>query len=222
VRAVNLIPADERRRNRGLRSDVSGPTVALLGALVLALVAVLTLVMTGNAIHSRKDELAQIEAQTRATQQQAQALKPYADVAALRERSLSTIRSLAAQRFDWARVLADLSRRVPADVDLDNFDGKIAEPDASAPAGTPIPSTVTLNGCTTSHTAVARMMDSMRQVRGVTDVAFGSSQRSDDGSGGAGAGCPRSDQFVLTLTLAPETAPPADASAPAPTTTTAQ
>jgi Tfp pilus assembly protein PilN len=215
MRAVNLIPADERRRRGSLLSGISGPTMALMGILVLALVVVLVLVLADNAIDSRRSELAQIQAQTRATQQQADALKPYADIAAARQKSLDTVRSLASRRFDWARVLADLSRRVPADVDLDSFDGSVSAPDASSGTmtgtATPASTSVKLTGCTTSHSAVARMMERMRQVDGVTDVAFGNSQR------GAGqAGCPHSDQFNITLTLSPTANAPAAAAATSP------
>jgi Tfp pilus assembly protein PilN len=217
MKAVNLIPADERRSGgAGVLNDLSGPTLGLLGALVIALVVVVAFVTVSNGVAERRDDLTRIETNAAAAEQRAAALKPYGDVAALRDRTVASIRTLAAQRFDWPALLGELSRRVPADVTLTAMNGSAGATGAAATTGAGAPS-VQLSGCTSDHAAVARLMERLRAVRGVADVTLATSTK---GSAKAdqSSGCPRRDQFDLALMLG--TAAPVAVGATAPTTTT--
>jgi Tfp pilus assembly protein PilN len=206
MRAVNLIPAEERRSGRSaLLSGVGGPTLGLLGALVVALVVVVAYVTLSNGVTQRRGDLARAEASAQAAEQRAAALKPYGDIAALRETSLATVRALAASRFDWTGLLAELSRRVPADVTLSTLDGQAAGADPANPAAASGATTVKLTGCTTDHSAVARMIERMRAVRGVASVTLESSAKGDAAAGG----CTRSDAFALQLSVTPPAPTPA-------------
>ncbi|HEY8581309.1 MAG TPA: PilN domain-containing protein, partial [Capillimicrobium sp.] len=193
MKAVNLIPAEERRGGgAGALSGLSGPTLGLLGLLLVALLAVVAWVSVSNGVAEREDELARVEANATSAEQRAAALKPYGDVAALRAASERTVAALDATRFDWAALLGDLARRVPADVTLATLNGSLPDPTTVAVAATDaggesaVP-TITLTGCTSDHAAVARMMERMRAVRGVADVALASSDR-DGTAGGAASG----------------------------------
>lgn len=218
MRAVNLIPTEERRARRTPFSDVSGPTRGLVGFLVLAILAVAVFVTLSNGVSDRRARLASVQAQAAVVEQQAAALKPYGDVAALRERSLQTVRSLAAERFDWPGMLGEVSRRLPADVTLMSLNGTAPEPVAASAGAAPTPGAsgarVQLSGCTSDHSAVARVMERLRAVSGVADVQLASSNATGASSdAGNSGGCPRRDQFQMVLALA---APEQPAAAVAP------
>jgi Tfp pilus assembly protein PilN len=222
VRAVNLIPADERRAGSGL-AQLSAPTRALVAALAIGLVASLAYVVLANAVTHRRDRLAEVEAEARAATAQAAALQPYADVADLRQQSVAAVRASSATRFDWPRLLARLSARVPADVTLLSLSGTLgsaATADAAAQAATtpagsaPADRTLALTGCTRDHDSVARLMERLRGVPDVTDVTLASSTTAGGNDAARSGGCPRPDQFELTVHLPPFTSA---APAPAPT-----
>jgi len=209
MKAVNLIPDDQRRAGGGLLGDAGGATRALLGVLVLAIVVVVAHTLLSNGVAQRRSDLAGIEAQTRTLQAQAAALKPYGDVAELRARRVAAVRTLMGERFDWARLLGDVARVLPPEVTLVALTG--TAPSATAATGAPAAPaagaapgpTIQVSGCTTDHRAVALTMERLRGVRGVADVQLASANTvGAPSSGSAGGGCPRRDQFQLALALA--------------------
>lgn len=228
MKAVNLIPADQRRAGGSRLQDVGGPTLGLIGVLILALVVVVAYVTLSNGVAHRRAELARVQAQVTVAQQRAAALKPYGDVAAIRDRSIATVRQLAGARFDWTGLLGELSRRVPADVTLVSLTGDVS---SATPAGAPAPGggaqssgpSLKLGGCTSDHSEVGRLMERLGSIPGVGDVQLGTSSKGDAATGSSGgAGCPRADRFDLTLTLTPApVAPATGATAPASTPPTA-
>jgi Tfp pilus assembly protein PilN len=216
-----LIPADERRTGRGTLSRLSAPTRALLGALALVLVASLAYVLLANQVTERRDRLAQIEADAGRASAQAAALKPFTDVAELRDRSVAAVRDVAAARFDWPGLLTQLSARVPADVTLISLSASPGDETtaagvppatadgAAAPGAAPVDRTVALTGCTTDHDSVARLMERLRAISGVADVTLATSTAAGGDDAGRSGGCPRPDQFELSVHLAPTAGAPA-------------
>ena len=121
MRPVNLIPPDLRRGDSApLRT---GPLAyMLLGALVLALAGVMALVLTNNQIADRKAEVAQLQHEDAAAQAQARRLAAYTQFQAMSEQRVATVTSLANSRFDWERVMRELSLILPDDVWLVSLD----------------------------------------------------------------------------------------------------
>ena len=189
MKAVNLLPSDQRAA-KAVKSS-SAPTsaapaggafgaYALLGALALAVVFAAALVLTSNQIKDKESELARVAAERQAVEAKVAALKPYGDFQQLATQRVSTVVSLASSRFDWDRVLADISRALPADVRLKTLNGSVTgKTGAAAPAaGAKAPSpTVEIAGCTISQEGTARLMARMRAVRGVTRVSLGKSDK---------------------------------------------
>jgi Tfp pilus assembly protein PilN len=163
-------------------------------------------VLVGNSVNSRKSELSRVSAQATSAEQQAAALKPYQAFNALRDARVKTVTSLAASRFDWERVVSELSRALPNDVWLTSFTGTVAPgvslDNASSTGDTgavrsalPSPA-VELVGCTASQSEVSRVMARLRLLHGVTRVSLASSEKADSGGstgGGASAAASSSD-----------------------------
>jgi Tfp pilus assembly protein PilN len=228
VRAVNLIPADSVRA--GGRSG--GGAYVVLAVLAALVAGVAYYVLTDNAIAGRRAQLAQLQTQTRAAQQQADATKPYRDFAALAQARVQTIRQLGAARFDWHHALSQLSRVLPGNVWLSSLLGTVA-PGVSVEGGggagatsalrsaLPNPA-IELTGCTTDHDSVVRLISRLRLIDGVQRVALAdSSKEVADGGGGAGGGAggdcrhghPNLPQFDLVVFFAPLPAVPSPSTA---------
>jgi Tfp pilus assembly protein PilN len=209
VRPVNLIPPEERRDKGTVRT---GPIAYLLvGALALALAAVTLLVLTGNKISDRKAEIAGLEQRAAEAEQRASELAPFAQFATLEQQRAGTIKSLADSRFDWERVMRELTLVIPSDVWLTELSGTVASSDGSAAAApaagetsvTGAPS-LTLTGCAAGQEAVAGFLSALRDIDGVTRVGLSSSERpagDGSGSGDEGSGDCRTRDFITKFEI---------------------
>jgi Tfp pilus assembly protein PilN len=194
VRPVNLIPLDERRGEAApLRT---GPTAyVLIGALALVLLTVTALVMTGNSIKASQAELDSLQAREQAATAAAASLSPYTQFASLAESRNATVASLAQSRFDWERVLRELSLIVPEDVTLMSASASSSpggsEGGSSLAEGSTGPS-LSFQGCAEGHKGVAAFAAALHDIDGVTRVGVNSSQLGGDtgaeSGGGGGAG----------------------------------
>jgi Tfp pilus assembly protein PilN len=197
VRPVNLIPPEDRRGEQApLRT---GPLVYIvLGALVAVLVGVVALVLTDNQISERKDEVAKLKREDAAAAARATRLASYTRFRSLSEQRVETVQSLADSRFDWERVMRELSLVLPGDVWLVSLTGS-ATPDTSVSGGgsggssgaglrSSIPGpALELVGCATGQEAVAGFVAALKDVDGVTRVGVQSSELAEP-KGGEGGG----------------------------------
>ncbi len=200
MRPVNLIPSDQRR---GSQSPLrTGPLpYIVLGALVALLVGVGALVMTGNQISERKDEVVTLKREDRAAQERAERLAAYVQLADMRQQRVETISSLADSRFDWERVMRELSKILPSDVWLTSLDAS-ASPESSGGGsggssgsgmrGSIAGPALEMSGCAKGQEGVAGFVTALKEIDGVTRVGVESSTLPSEGSstegGGSGGG----------------------------------
>jgi Tfp pilus assembly protein PilN len=193
MRPVNLIPADKRRGDRAqLRTGVL-PYV-IVAALAVALVLVTLMTLTSSKIADREAEVASLEAQEAAAVARAEALRPYAEFAAMSVKRDATVTSLAQSRFDWERVLRELALVIPDDVWLTEGTGT-ANSSVQIEGATAIEGrdevagpALELIGCGANQKAVAGFLAALRDIDGVTRVGLSASERvSGDTSIGSGA-----------------------------------
>jgi Tfp pilus assembly protein PilN len=219
VKAVNLIPAENRRGMRG--SSVSLPTspsYLIVGLLVVALAFVTVYVVSANTISSRTAKVASLKAQVAEEQASAARLSNYVQFAQLAQTRAETVRQIAAARFNWYSALSDLSKVVPGNTSLQVLTGTVV-PGAS-PGGTGGSAggettslrsdnsgpAFQLTGCTKTQDDVARLMSRLRVINGVTRVTLGDTQKpgsvggsstTGSASGGCGANAPTFDVVVF-------------------------
>jgi Tfp pilus assembly protein PilN len=221
MRAVNLIPADERGRSGGGGGGAAVGSYILLGFLTMVVAASAAYTLAGQTISDRRQELADVQAQAQASTNEAQALQAYTTFTALRDKRSETVRSLASSRFDWSHALHEVARTIPADAWLTSMRATVT-PSAAAEGGVTDPlrsslqsPAIELVGCTTSQDKVASVISSLRRIDGVQRVslsssekltAAGSSGKSSGSSDSAGAtsndcrnGNGRFPQFSMTL-----------------------
>jgi Tfp pilus assembly protein PilN len=199
VRPVNLIPPDARRGDRAAIRTGSASYVVIAG-LGIALLAAIALTFTSKQVSDRKQQVADLQQQEQQATAHAQSLKSFTDFRSVQESRAATVTSLAQSRFDWQRVLNELSRVLPGDVWLTQLEGTVSPgvqvdggPDIAmrAEAGGPALSIV---GCASSQDAVAGFVSDLEDIDGVTRVGVQSSQRSEENTTGAVSGsAPTSD-----------------------------
>ena len=190
MRAVNLIPPEERRGTR--RAARTGPLSHLLvGLLIAAVAAVTALVLTTNTISDRESEVVRLEQEQAELASQAAKLEPFTAFRTLEQARTQTVTSLAKSRFDWERVLRELSLVLPADVWLINLTGTVssqvdlddgaeivARDSVEGPA-------LEIVGCAASQDSVGRFLAALSDIDGVTRVTATKSERPDLSSGSA-------------------------------------
>lgn len=194
MRPVNLLPPDLRA---GARAPMrTGPLpYIVVGALVAVLVGIALLITTGNQVSERKSEVAQLKREDAAATQEAKRLAAYTQFQALHEQRLTTIASLADSRFDWERVMRELSLVLPHDVWLTELSASASPESSSGESGGNLRKAVAgpaleLQGCATGQDAVAGFVTALKDIDGVTRVGVESSELSaqEEGSGSSEGG----------------------------------
>ena len=194
MRPVNLIPPEERRGDAAPLRTGPLPYV-LLGVLAVALLTVTALVLTGNSIKDRKAELEALEVREANARAAADALTPYTQFATLAAARDATVTSLAESRFDWERVLRELSLVIPEDVSLVSVAASTG-PGSGDDSGTASNSNLTtgvtgpvlaLSGCAHGQKGVAGFAATLEDIDGVTRVGVGSSHLATGAAGPGGS-----------------------------------
>ena len=219
MRPVNLIPQEDRRGEQApLRA---GPLAYLtIGVLVAVLAGVSALVLTGNQISEREDELATVKSEDAAEAVKASRLAAYSQFRELSELRVATVQSLADSRFDWERVMRELSLILPDDawlidlaatavpgVEIEGGGGGSGDLRSAAPGPA-----LELTGCAAGQESVARFVTSLKDIEGVTRVGVKSSElpektsgagvssNGDAGSGGSPEDC-RTRSFIAKFAI---------------------
>jgi Tfp pilus assembly protein PilN len=224
VRAVNLIPADQRRGATVGLGRSQGGAYALL-----AIVGMLALfgVLYGKASHqisSTRGQLAAVSARVAQAQSDASSLASYEALDATRERRLTAVEDLMNSRFDWATVMHEFARVLPTHVSIGSLTGAIG---SAAGAAAPAPSasasgtaaaaavtsatppgsipTFTLAGCASTKDEVAEALQRLRLIGGVKEVTLQSaSEGTLAGSSASGAGsCNSGTTFAASVVFSP-------------------
>ncbi|HLW96621.1 MAG TPA: hypothetical protein VKS25_14690 [Solirubrobacteraceae bacterium] len=177
MRAVNLIPAEQRRGAGGIGGRSGGIVYVLTGGLALLVLLGVVYALAVHSVADKKGQLASLTEQVTETQAQAQVLQPYIAVAALSQSSTSQVVALAKSRFDWPNAMRQLALALPADVTFISFTGATADASTVA-AGTASSSTgnggtdFTITGCAATQREIAAVLINLTSVPDVTNVSL--------------------------------------------------
>jgi Tfp pilus assembly protein PilN len=151
MRAVNLIPAEQRGGASVGAGQSQGAVYAVLG--MLAGVALLA-VLYGSAhrqISSSQGEAARLTTQAQQAKAAASGLAPYTSFAKMRTERTAAVSTLVDSRFDWAHVFHEFGRVLPLGVSISSLEGTVGTTVAGAtPAPVPVPATPTTTASSSS------------------------------------------------------------------------
>jgi len=184
MRAVNLIPADQRR-NTSVAGRSAGGVYVVLAVLALLVGMAAAYTLTGRQIDDKRVELAAVNAEADRYEADAKRFAAYTAFADLRKQRTQTVAALAGSRFDWARTLHELARTIPAGLKLSALNGSVSGDSGSTSTASTSSSTssggspsVELQGCVPGgQDGAAELISSLRRMEGVQRVSLASSEK---------------------------------------------
>jgi Tfp pilus assembly protein PilN len=217
MRPVNLIPPDERRGDSAALRTGSLVYV-LVGGLTLLLLGIVAVALTSKQIDDRKAQKTSLAQELQQETARANSVAAFTSFRAVQAQRAATVTSLAQSRFDWSRVLHELSLVLPSGVTLTNLTGSVSS-DAASAGGSSTSSgggslrdsisgpALEIKGCAPGQDAVAGFVSALQDIDGVTRVGLSSSQIGSAGSTGSTGASTSSDAGSSTdCNAGPDTA----------------
>lgn len=213
MKAVNLVPQDQRRR---APSESTGKgAYAVLGLLTVVLLMAVAYVLSANQATERQSQAAAARAEATRLEALAAERNSFADFAQVAQTRLASVAGVAESRFDWERLIRELARIVPEGSWLQSADASVlGDPTAGATAtatsttsaALPVGPSANLVGCTPDQSDVARMMVRLRQVHRVSEVTLNESAQELGGGAASVDNCGSLYKYDLTVSF--EVTPP--------------
>jgi hypothetical protein len=195
VRAVNLIPADQRRGAGGIGGRSGGVVYVLTGGLAVIVLLGVLYALAVHDVSNKTTQLAVATQQVTNVNSEAAALAPYVQFSTISTNEVSQVSTLAKSRFDWPTAMRQLALALPSDVTLTSFSATAGNGPltATGAAGT----SFALNGCATRQVEIAKVLTRLASVPGVDNVTLTNTiegAKLDKSAGatsaGSSGGCP--------------------------------
>jgi Tfp pilus assembly protein PilN len=209
MKAVNLIPNDQRRAQAS--GENSGSAYVALGVLAVLLVMAVAYVMTSNSANDSTSKAQKAKQEANALEAKVSELDSYTDFASIKAQRLTAVRMAAETRFDWERLMREISRVMPAGSWLQTTQASTAgDPNAAAAPATATPTataptgpSANFVGCTPKQSEVAKILVRLRSMHRVTDVELNESLREQEVAEVTTDSCGTLYKFDVTVTFAP-------------------
>ena len=219
MRPVNLLPEQHRRAvapGHGRGAHI------VLGVLAVLVAMVGLYAVTANQVNSRKTNANEAKHEADELSARAGSLGSFGDFARVAQNRSASVRSLAQVRFDWERLMRELSLVVPRGSWLTQVNSSVTgDLSSTSAAGSSSASTSStsstssssgessgqpaadLVGCSPHQTDVAKLMVRLRRLYRVTDVNLNESSRESDTGTASVDSCGRYLHFDVSLTFGP-------------------
>lgn len=180
MKRMNLLPPELRPRD-GKRH---GSAYIVVGALAASVAAMGAYGLVISGVRADESELASLKAESDSAQQRAQALAPYGEFAAMKNRRERSVQMVADTRFDYERLTRELGRILPKGVSVSHLEVAPAPPsdevveagaDSAAAQSSVAPPAMMVSGCAPGQDTVADTLDRLHALTGATDVSLGAS-----------------------------------------------
>jgi Tfp pilus assembly protein PilN len=201
VRGVNLLPEHHRRRPAGTHAP-KGSSYGLIAVLGVLLLMAAAYTLTSNQVKDRTTKAAEASQEADGWEARVKALGAYGDFNQTKQTRLASVRSLATNRFDWERLLRELSALLPAGSWLQEASASVTgDIDGAAPAATgePVQPGASLKGCAPKQSDVAKLMVRLRQVYLVDDVELKESVQGENTGAASLENCGKLLQFDVMV-----------------------
>jgi Tfp pilus assembly protein PilN len=172
VRAVNLIPADQRRGAGGIAGRSGGIVYVLTGMLGVLVVLGVVYALAVHKVAQNNSELASLTGQVTAVTAQADTLQPYVAFDTVSHTAVGQVVTLAKSRFNWPGAMRQLALALPSDVTFTAFSASAASAPSGSAGAPAAGTTFNLTGCAATQREIADVLTSLATVPGVTSVAL--------------------------------------------------
>jgi Tfp pilus assembly protein PilN len=186
MRAVNLLPREQRRRKT--RAEQAPLVVGLGLVLVVAIALSAAFLMASANATDRQSQLTSLEGQLKVLGPLPKGPTPIeAGLAGQKQSRVVALTSALSRRVYWDRVLREFSLVLPDDIWLTSLAARSpSSPASAAPApakapGAP-PTGLTVNGYTYSHESVARLLSRLSVLPDLENVQLQRSTLAEVGS----------------------------------------
>lgn len=187
---------------------MAGGAYLVVGLLAALVVMALAYTLTANQASSRESQAAAVKQDADQAEARAKALGAFGSFAQIKATRTATVKELAEGRFDWERLLRELSAVLPEGAWLQETNASVAGDVAAAEGGSapgaaeaPAKPAASLLGCTRKQSDVAAFMVRLRKLYLVDDVQLKSSERGDTGGPPSVENCGRYFKFDLLVTF---------------------
>ncbi len=183
MRAVNLIPADERRGAGGIAGRSGGLVYVVAAGLLVVVMLGVVYAFAVKDVANKTGQLNQVTREVALVTAEANSLAPYGQVHSLSQSKVSSVVQIAESRFNWPGAMAQLALALPSDVTINSLTGRRRRRRrAPAPrfrrrrrsAGGP---TFALAGCASSQSEIATILTRLASVPSVTNVSLADSAK---------------------------------------------
>lgn len=187
MKAVNLIPPEQRRGAGGIGGRSGGIVYVVVGTLAVIVALGVVYAFAVKAVAKHKGQLDAVTEQVAQVQQQAAALTPFVEVQSLRDNAAAGVVNLAEGRFNWPLAMQQLVLALPRDVTLTQLNGTAStvagssSSTATTTTTTTGGSTFSMAGCASSMSEVATIISDLQRVPSVTSVALENEQKNGAG-----------------------------------------
>jgi Tfp pilus assembly protein PilN len=210
MKAVNLIPGDQRRAKA--TGERSGASYIVLGVLAVLLVMAVAYVLSANSVNDKTSKAAAAKQEADTLEAKAAQLDSFTNFSSIKEQRLAAVVAAAETRFDWERLLRELSRVMPSGSWLQTTQASVlgdpnavAAPTAAGVAATPSAPSATFVGCTPKQSEVAKILVRLRSLHRVVDVELNESLKEQGVQEVTVDSCGPLYKFDVTVTFAPAT-----------------
>lgn len=189
MRRIDLLPPVYEQRRRQRRNVTS---VLIAGVLVFLLLLGWWFYL-GLKINDANDELAQVQAENAALQEEIAELQRFAELAAEVEAKRTALQTVFAGDVDWPALMTEVAMVIPGEVWLTNLTASAGTTEGAAPVGTETAAIridskepfgrIAFTGRSLSMPGVAKWMLRLESVREFFAVYLNSAAEADDAAG---------------------------------------
>ena len=184
MKAVNLIPADQRRGAGGIAGRSGGLVYVVTGGLLVVVILGVIYAFAVKDVANKTGQLNQVTREVGLVQAQASTFQSYIAVHQLSQSKVSSVVAIAQSRFNWPGAMAQIALALPSDVTFNSLTAVASNPSSSATAVVPsttAPSTAgptfALAGCASSQSEIATILTRLASVPSVTNVSLADSSK---------------------------------------------
>src|SRR5450830_2096735 len=196
MKRIDLLPPEQRvkaSRERGLLW-----AILILVAIVVALG--LVYVWQNGQVTDKQVELDGLAAEASVVQQQAVALRPYAEIQTTRTAMTQTAKGIYDSRVPWSTILQEVSLVIPENVRLQSLSGTVPLTMLPGPAVPPAPAAaattdLTFTGTSYTHKDVAEFLTRLGLIPQLSNIQLASS------TGAAATGATDTTATAVTPTV---------------------